>query len=300
MNRAAPDPMPVPPVLPVPNSAARARPATAAPANACDAHMHILDARFPHVAPVIEGATVDDYRLLQALTGTTRTVVVQPRPFGTDNAVTLDAIRRLGLDRTRGVAVVRPDITDAELQRLHDGGIRGIRFSLHTPVLAAVGFDMVELLARRVHAWGWHLQLHWSADQLVEHAALLRRLPTPLVFDHLARLPPADGTAHPAFDLARAFLDAGRAWVKLSGAYLDSRLPPGQGHADMDAVARAWVRAAPERLVWGSDWPHTTETRHKPDDAALFDLLAHWTMDEHTRLRVLVDNPAELYGFGAA
>ena len=125
MSRAAPDPMPVPPVLPVPNSAARARPATAAPANACDAHMHILDARFPHVAPVIEGATVDDYRLLQALTGTTRTVVVQPRPFGTDNAVTLDAIRRLGLDRTRGVAVVRPDITDAELQRLHDGGIRG-------------------------------------------------------------------------------------------------------------------------------------------------------------------------------
>lgn len=284
------------PVLP--NTGARARPATSAPAGACDAHMHILDPRFAHVAAVLPQATVADYRQIQALNGTSRTVVVQPRPFGTDNRVTLDAIRQLGRDCTRGVAVVHPDITDAELQALHDGGICGIRFSLHTAVHAAVGFEMVEPLARRVHAWGWHLQLHWSADQLVAHRQMLQRLPTPLVFDHLARLPLPMGTAHPAFALIRGLLEQGRAWVKLSGAYLDTRQSHGQGYADTDAVARAWVRAAPERLVWGSDWPHTTETEHKPDDAELFDLLAHWSGDEKVRQRVLVDNPAALYGFG--
>lgn len=282
----------------LPNTCARSRPATSAPAGACDAHMHILDPRFAHVAAVLPQATVADYRRIQALNGTSRTVVVQPRPFGTDNSVTLDAIRQLGSDRARGVAVVRPDITDAQLQALHEGGMRGIRFSLHTAVHAAVGFEMVEPLAQRVHAWGWHLQLHWSADQLLAHEQMLRRLPTPLVFDHLGRLPLPQGTAHPAFALILGLLDRGRAWVKLSGAYLDTRQPHGQGYADTDAVARAWVRAAPERLVWGSDWPHTTETACKPDDAELFDLLARWSGDEKVRQRVLVDNPAALYGFG--
>ncbi|MEG1769002.1 MAG: amidohydrolase family protein [Comamonas sp.] len=288
------------PAAALPNTSAQARPATSAPAGACDAHMHILDPRFAPIAAVLPGATVAEYRQIQALNGTTRTVVVQPRPFGTDNRVTLDAIRELGIDRTRGVAVVNPDITDAELQALHAGGIRGIRFSLHTAVHAAVGFEMVEPLAQRVHAWGWHLQLHWSADQLLAHGSMLQRLPTPLVFDHLGRLPLPMGTAHPAFALIRGLLDQGRAWVKLSGAYLDTRQPHGQGYADTDAVARAWVRAAPERLVWGSDWPHTTETERKPDDAELFDLLARWSGDEKVRQRVLVDNPAALYGFGSA
>ena len=286
----------------VPHSSGTARPATAAPPDACDAHMHVYDRRFPRVggAALLDHATAGDYRGLQRRIGTRRTVVVQPRVHGTDNDVTLDAIAMLGREVTRGIAVLRPDVSDAVLARLDAGGIRGIRFTLYTPTHAATGFDSVEPLANRVHELGWHVQLHWNADQIVEHAALLGRLPGTVVFDHLARLPLPEGRAHPAFGVVRALLDDGRAWIKLSGAYLDSASGAAGGYADTDAVAGGWARLAPRRTVWGSDWPHPTEEAHaKPDDAALFDLLARWVPDEAARRRVLVDNPAVLYGFPA-
>jgi D-galactarolactone isomerase len=268
-----------------------------APSLACDAHMHVYDARFAHDGTMVNGATADDYRgAFQARIGTTRTVVVTPRIYGVDNRVTLDAIRQLGADRTRGVAVLRPDVPDAELVTLHEGGIRGIRFTLYTPVQAVVGFEMVESLSQRVHELGWHVQLHWTAAQIVEHEALLRRLPSKIVFDHLARLSLPEGIDHPAFDIVRSLLDAGRAWLKLSGPYLDSRVGEAQRYSDMDRAAHAWVNAAPERLVWGSDWPHTTETT-RPDDTALFDLLSHWVENPAQRRAILVDNPAKLYDF---
>jgi predicted TIM-barrel fold metal-dependent hydrolase len=268
------------------------------PALACDAHMHIYDPAFlPQGAPALPVVgTVDDYRRIQPVIGTRRTVVVTPRNFGTDNRVTLAAIQALGSDHTRGVAVVRNDVTDAQLQALHDGGIRGIRFTLYTPAHAVVGFDMVEPLSQRVHDLGWHVQLHWTAEQIVEHQALLRRLPSAIVFDHLGRLPVDDGVNHPAFGIIRRQLDSGKAWLKLSGPYLDSRVGKAGGYDDTDAVARAWLDAAPDRLVWGSDWPHVTEPV-KPDDASLAALLARWVPDRAQRRRILIDNPAALYGF---
>jgi predicted TIM-barrel fold metal-dependent hydrolase len=268
-----------------------------APPLSCDSHLHIYDSRFAHVGPpagVVPHATADDYRqAFQARIGTQRAVIVTPRIYEVDNRVTLDAIEQLGIERTRGVAVVRPDVSDAELRRLHEGGIRGIRFTLYTPAQAVVDFDMVEPLSARVNELGWHVQLHWTADQIVEHEALLRRLPSKIVFDHLARLPVRTGIAHPAFGIVRGMLDGGRAWLKLSGPYLDSKA---DGYRDVLPVAKAWVAAAPERLVWGSDWPHTTES-HKPDDAALFALLSDWADDAAVRSRILVDNPAVLYDF---
>jgi predicted TIM-barrel fold metal-dependent hydrolase len=284
----------------VPHSAGTRQPTLAAPEFACDSHMHVYDRRFGvQGAPdaMIDDATADDYRLLQRRTGTQRTVVVQPRVHGTDNSVTLAAIRALGAAHTRGVAVVRPDVSDAELERLHAGGIRGIRFTLYTPTHATTDFAMVEPLAHRVHALGWHVQLHWSAAQLVEHADLLERLPGTVVLDHLARLPPTAPQAHPAFGLVCRLLDRGRTWIKLSGAYLDSTLGAEGRYADTTDLARTWVRQAPERLVWGSDWPHPTERHQVPDDAQLFDLLGDWVPDDATRHRVLVENPARLYDF---
>lgn len=285
------------PVLRVPNSAADTVPRSTTPAHACDAHLHIYDPRFQAIAPMVEHATVADYRRVQALLGTRRAVIVQPRTYGTDNSATLDAIAQLGATTTRGIAVLHPDVTDDTLQKLDAGGIRGVRFSLYTHANAAVGFDMVETLAHRIAELGWHLQLHWTADQFVAHRDLLLRLPTPLVFDHMARLPLPGGIAHPAFALVSELLARGNSWLKLSGAYLDSIVGEAGRYADIDPVARAWVRAAPERLVWGSDWPHFTEPDHKPDDSLLFDLLTHWTGDESVRHRILVDNPARLYGF---
>ncbi|MBN3763097.1 amidohydrolase family protein [Burkholderia sp. Ac-20365] len=271
------------------------------PPGACDSHIHIYDRAFLANADApgfVDAADVDAYRKVQARIGTQRVVIVTPRVYGTDNAVTLDAIRQLGIANARGVAVVRPDVTDAELEALHAGGIRGIRFTLYTPSNAVVGFDMVEPLANRVAELGWHVQLHWTAAQIVEHQALLGRLPSTIVFDHCARLPLPDGAAHAAFPVVRHLADAGRAWIKLSGPYLDSRDGRDCRYADVAPTARAWVSAVPHRLVWGSDWPHVTET-HKPDDPMLLDLLGEWTSDTATRNRILVDNAASSYGFAS-
>jgi predicted TIM-barrel fold metal-dependent hydrolase len=270
----------------------------ALPAGACDAHLHVFDPRFAAEAPqaMRAHATAADYAQLRDAMGLERAVIVQPRAHGTDNRATLHAIQSLGAASTRGIAVVRPDITDAQLQALHDGGIRGIRFSLHTEHDAAVRLDMLEPLAERIAALGWHAQLHWLASQIEAHAVLLQRLPCTMVFDHMARLPVGQ-PAHPAFDVVRGLVQQGRAWVKLSGPYLNSGAGLDGGYADSDAPAQAWLREAPERLVWGSDWPHVTEAAHPPDTALMLALLSRWIPDAALRERVLVHNAAKLYGF---
>jgi D-galactarolactone isomerase len=199
-----------------------------------------------------------------------------------------------------GVAIISPDTTDAELRTLHDGGIRGIRFSLtpapltghSTPSKAA---NMIEPLAKRVNSLGWHVQINMNADQIVEAGDLWNCLPTPLVFDHMGHMPQPMGIEHPAFNVLQRLVDKGRTWVKLSVTYDSSKvgLPT---YADVNVVGRALVQAAPEQVVWGSNWPHPNET-NKPDDAMLFDLLADWAPNEATRHRILVENPQKLYGF---
>ena len=286
----------------VPNSSGTAAAKLKAPANACDCHMHIYDpARFPmppsqRVAPT--NATVTEYRLLHRRTGTTRVIVVHPRNYAIDNRVTVDAIKQLA-PNARGVAVLHPTVTDAELKALNEAGIRGIRFSLGDPATAAVTPDMVEPLARRVADLGWHVQFNVGGDQIVALADVLRRLPTPMVFDHLANPGPA-GIDHPSHAIVRSLIDRGRTWVKLSGAYSNSR--GGPPYQDATRIAQAFVKAAPERLVWGSDWPHpgVVAVADKPDDALLFDLLSVWAPDEATRNRILVQNPETLYGFPKA
>jgi D-galactarolactone isomerase len=284
---------------PVPNSSGTAKPKLAAPANACDCHMHVYDGeRFPPPRPqsrMQADARVADYRALQRRIGTGRTVVVSPAAYGTDNRVTLDAIAQLG--NARGVAVVHPTITDAELNVFAAAGIRGIRFTQFDPATATTTFDMIEPLARRVHALGWHVQIHMRGDQIVDAESLWPRLPCPIVFDHLGRLSQPAGINDPAFKVMRALIDKGRSWVKISGAYLDTKVGA-PSYADATKVAQAFVKAAPERVVWGSDWPHPNASlAQKPDDAVLFDLLLEWAPDQPTRHRILVENPQVLYGF---
>jgi D-galactarolactone isomerase len=283
----------------VPNSSGTESPALKAPANACDCHMHIYDAaRFPMVpSPRVPpaDAAVAQYRLLQKRIGTTRVVIVTPRNYGTENQVTVDAIAQLGAG-ARGVAVLHPTVTDAELKRLHDGGVRGIRFSLADPATAVVTLDMVEPLSKRVADLGWHVQFNIEGQQVVDWADLLRRLPPQLVFDHLGHPPLPAGIDHPSHAIIRGLVDRGRAWVKLSGAYANTRIGP--PYPEATKIAQAFVRAAPQRMVWGSDWPHPSESPdRKPNDALLFDLLSEWAPGEATRHRILVENPATLYGF---
>ncbi|HET9576222.1 MAG TPA: amidohydrolase family protein [Usitatibacter sp.] len=283
----------------VANSAGTARPRLAAPRDACDCHLHVYDPAFPMARPdarAVSDASAAEYRALQARLGTSRAVVVQPAAYGTDNRVTVDAVGKLGREHARGIAVIHPDVGDTDLRRMTDAGIRGVRFTQHDPRTAVTTPEMIEPVAARVAALGWHVQIHLLATQIVALRDVLLRLPGTIVLDHMARLPQPEGTSHAAWDIVKKLLDTGRAWVKLSGAYLESREGPPR-YSDVLQVARAFVAHAPERCVWGSDWPHPTERDAKPDDAVLFDLLGEWAGDEGMRQRILVENPRALYGF---
>ena len=281
----------------VPNSSGTERPKLKAPPLACDCHHHIYDTRFTAVQRPEPNASLKEYRLLQRRLGTTRDIVVTPSAYGTDNRVTLDALSQLGAGTNAiGVAVIHPTITDAELTALNRGGIRGIRFSLNgsangnKPVTT---LDMIEPLAKRIHELGWHVQINANGEQILAAADLWNRIPTPIVFDHMGHIPQPIGTKHPSFALIRRLIDKGRTWVKLSVTYDNTKDGP-PTYADVTRVAQSYVQAAPERMLWGSNWPHPNET-NKPDDAVLFDLLTQWAPNEATRHRILVENPGELY-----
>jgi len=218
--------------------------------------------------------------------------VVTPSTYGTDNRVTLDAIAQIG-PTARGVAVVDTSVADAELRRMNDLGIRGIRFNLVQ--VGATTIEMIEPLSKRVNDLGWHIQIHMKGEQIAGIEDLLLRVPSPIVFDHLGRLAQPNALDNPGFRTISKLIDKGKTWVKLSGAYQDSKVGA-PSYSDTVPVARAYIKAAPQRVVWASDWPHPTE-KEKPNDAVLFDLLAEWAPDPASRTAILVDNPASLYGF---
>lgn len=284
----------------VPHSAGSAAPSRVLPAGACDSHMHIFDPRFapsPHWKRTPPVADVPAYRALQRRIGTSRTVVVTPSTYGVDNRCTLAALAELG-DQARGVAVVDADVAPAELQRLHDGGIRGLRVNFYSPQSwGSTTADMLTTLADKIAALpSWHVQVLAPSARLVELAPVLRALPVPLVIDHLGLIGPEEGAGGEAFAVVRGLLDAGRTWMKLSGAYMESR-SGAPGYTDRDAVARALLAAAPGRMLWGSDWPHTVAPPGSVDDALLVDQFRGWCADDRQMDRILVDNPAALYGF---
>jgi predicted TIM-barrel fold metal-dependent hydrolase len=234
--------------------------------------MHIFDPRFapsPHWKKQPPVADVALYRQLQERLGTQRTVVVTPSTYGVDNSCTLDARR-----------------------------VRGLRVNFVTPQSwGTTTPGMLEALARKAAAFeGWHVQVFMHPEQMVDMEPLLASLPVPLVIDHLGRIDPADGATGAAFDAMRRLLDAGNTWVKLSGVYMRSR-KGAPGYEDTFALGRALVAHAPQRLVWGSDWPHTTELAGSVEDADLLDVLAAWCDSDESWSRVLVHNPARLYGF---
>ncbi len=291
---------------PVPHSVGVNRPSRALPAMACDSHMHIFDPRFAasaHWKRSPPDAPVAAYRRLQQRLGTARSVVVTPSTYGTDNGCTLDALQQLG-DSARGVAVVGPGTDDAELSHLAARRVCGVRVNFVSPQSwGETTPEMLTTLAGRVarhpHCAGWHVQVFASAEQIIALQPVLRALPVPLVIDHLGRIDPAEGPSAQAYGVLRRLLDGGNTWVKLSGAYMRSTVR-GPTYADTLPLGRALVRAAPQRLVWGSDWPHTTEPPATVNDADLVDLLQAWTESDASAMdRILVDNPARLYGFAS-
>ena len=272
---------------------------TRLPAGACDCHLHVYDARVPAVAGARlhpPDASITDYRQVQARMGTSRAVLVTPSTYGADNALLLQGLTQLGA-QGRGVAVITGEEDDTRLQALHDQGVRGVRINLSLG--ATNDADGIPRIAARIAPLGWHLHLLMPLPQLMELAPMLRALPVNLVFDHFARLTPADCGTHPAHAWLLAMLAEERAWIKLSGGYLVSPLGSTDDPA-LDALARSFIDAAPGRIVWGSDWPHATASaghQPMPDDARQVDRLAHWAGDGAQLARILVHNPERLYGF---
>lgn len=263
--------------------------------HACNSHLHIIDPRFPNDGKAAtQAGDVESYSALAEELGLERAVFVQAKPFGTDNSCLLDALSKYGILRSRGIAVVRGDISDHELIRLHDGGVRGLRFSVWNPANAVVSFDLCEPLSHRVMSMGWNMQLHMSAAQLVENQSVISRLPGKVVIDHMGRLDPAQGIKDPAFSCICRLIDRGNVWVKLSGPYLNSY--QGAPWEDAARIARAFTRYAPERMLWGNDFPHVTE-KEKPDEWDLLETIEDWFPNERSRYLALVENPAEVYGF---
>ena len=270
-------------------------PRLVAPPGSCDCHMHIYEDRFP-LAPTATfkppDAPVSAYRKVQRDLGITRAIVVQPTAYGFDNRCTLEAVAQLGSD-ARGVAVVNPDVTDEELERLTRAGIRAVRF--HMMGGGVLPWEALEGLAARVLPFGWHVQLQVDGRELPRHEARLTSLPGTLVIDHVGRFMEPVTPEHPAFKVLLRLLDSGKVWVKLSAPYESSKAG-GPHYEDVAILARALAKANPERCLWASNWPHPNQAT-VPSTAAMLDLLLEWTDDESTRARILVDNPAELYGF---
>ena len=279
------------------NSTTEKRPRLTAPPGACDTHMHIYDDKYP-VAPTATfkppPGAIKDYLAMRARIGIARTVVVQPSAYAADNRCTLEAMAAMG-GSARGIAVVEPGVDDAELDRLTKAGMCGIRyFMLPGGVLP---WESLESVAARVGAFGWHVQLQLDGRLLPEREAMLKRMKGTLVIDHNGKFLEPVAVDHPSFKCLLRLLENGRTWVKLSAPYETSKKGPPL-YPDVGALAKALVKAAPERCVWASNWPHPSIPRAQcPDDADLLDLLFDWAPDEAVRNKILADNPAKLYGF---
>jgi len=264
------------------------------PSGATDCHFHVFDHRFAQLQGRNRGAaTVGEYQDFRRSLGLTRGVIVAPSSYGYDNSCLLDALRQLGQRDFRAVVIPPRDPAALDWEGLHAQGVRGLR--LYTSHDDFPDAQALRRVAGQAAEWGWHLQLVGEIDRepFPELADLLASLPCAIALDHFGFAPQPNAARSRTADAMRMLLDTGRTYVKLSGMYIQSRHALG-AYADFDELARELVQRAPDRMLWGSDWPHTL-AREKPDGAKLLACLVRWTPDPTVRQRILVDNPRDLY-----
>jgi 2-pyrone-4,6-dicarboxylate lactonase len=282
-------------------------PRTRLPSGACDTHAHICGPadKFPYAQERIytpPDSTLEDYLQLLAALGIDRAVLVQPSVYGTDNRALIDALSRRpqGL---RGVAVVEPDISADEVRALDDAGIRGVRFNLvdHKGERNVVPEDVVRRLAAAIAPFGWHIEFLVNLDEAPRFADGIAGLPVDIVVGHLGypRSSAGPWSKAPSLDAFLRLFETGRCWVKLTGPYRISSAPD-LPYPDVVPLAHRLAAVNPERLIWGTDWPHVMNKKPMPNDGGLTDLIADWLPDAALRERVLVVNPALLYRFSGA
>ncbi len=274
------------------------KPKLVLPPKAADCHAHVFGPpdKYPWAAnrlytppPVF----LDDYLAMHRAVGVARGVLVQTGLYGNDNSFIVDAIAAHP-DRLRGIALISEDITDRELRHLAESGVRGFR--VNRTAKTGLAFDVARKLAERTKELGWHVQFLLDIEDHPDLDTFLGSFATEVVIDHMGRPDPRRGLNAPGFQALIRLLKSGRGWAKLSAPYRTSLQPP--PYDDMTPFAHALVEAAPDRLVWGSDWPHVLLETEMPNDGDLVDQIAVWVPDEAVRRRILVDNAERLYGFG--
>ena len=282
----------------LPPDPAPVKPKVELPPGACDAHCHVFGPakKFPYAADrsyTPPDAPVEHLRKLHAHLGISRAVIVHASCHGSEMEVTLDAIASSN-GTYRGVAVVEDSITDIELERLHAGGIRGIRFNFVKHLGGVPDLAVFYRLLARIKPLGWHIVLHFDAGDLIEQKALLKRIDVPFIIDHMGRVKAVDGLQQKPFqELLALFRSNPLAWIKICGA---ERVSVGK-RPFRDAVpfAQALIAIDPGRLLWGTDWPHPNISKDMPNDGELVDLLGEMCPDVAMRHRILVDNPTRMY-----
>lgn len=279
------------------------RPSVAVPAGACDVHAHVCGpaARYPFIPERLytpPDASPTDFRHMLDALGLQRGVLVQPSIYGTDNRAMLDGLAS-DPARLRGVAVVPFDVPQAQLERLHTAGVRGVRSNI-VDLKEGKGrlpLDELRALAQRIRPLGWHVEFLMHVDEFPHLDRELADFPVDVVFGHLGYVPARSGVATKGFKALLRLMRDGKAWVKLTAPY---RLTPSaMPYLEVAPFAHALLDVAPGRLLWGSDWPHVYIRSAMPNDGELFDLFARWVRHAGQRKRILVDNPSQLYDFGA-
>ena len=282
------------------------------PRGACDCHVHVFDpARFPYFSGRVytpPEATAEDLLALQKQLHFDRVVVVQPSVYGVDNACTLDAIKKLGPARARGVAVIDKATGQSQIDDMAAAGMRGARLNFETTGESNPDNARRRLLetAEQLSGRNWHIQLNAALPLVVALKDEVAAVPMPVVIDHFARAKAKGGVNQLGFDVLLALVKSGKAYVKLSATYRISDQPP--HYPDAPLIAQALINANPDRMLWGSNWPHpgrgTTRGDLAPpypsDDGAQINQLPKWTSNPTMWKKILVDNPATLYGFSAA
>jgi len=283
------------------------------PAHACDCHTHIHGdvEKFPFFAGRVytpEPASPEEMAALHKALHIERVVIVTPSVYGTDNSSTLFGMKARGAT-ARGVAVIDDKTPESALDTMHQDGFRGIRLNLATGGVndPNVGRPRFTAAVERMRTRGWHVQLYTTLTMISAIKDLVETAPVPVVFDHFGGLEASLGLEQPGFSDLVALVKSGKAYVKISGAYRSSKLAP--DYQDMVPYARALITANADRIVWGTDWPHPDSSRvegRKPtdiaplyqiDDGRLLNQLPVWAPDAEVRKKILVDNPARLYGF---
>jgi 2-pyrone-4,6-dicarboxylate lactonase len=278
------------------------KPRVVLPKGSVDTHVHVFEKRYP-LSPDRgynpPDSTLADLKHLHATLGVERVVFTQPSVYGTDNSAILDGMNALNQEtpnRARCVVAITMDISDDELAALDKAGARGVRLNTDNKGGMPITFDKIGDLEARIKPLGWHIEWLFPGKDIVELMPVFTKLTVPMSIGHFAYQPATAGTKSPGFQALLELMRRGNTWIKISGAnrVSETDLPP---YDDVKPLAHALIEAAPERIMWGTDWPHPNKYLVNPNDGDLVDAFGDWVKDETMRRKIMADTPAAFFRF---